>query len=212
MGTGVQLVYSQPWNQQVAGDHVFRVDTLADAASTLSTAVSEPGRVALDVDGVLADIHQLFVADFNTYFEEEIREHHGKLFTTADITDYPFSKFQATTNMDVETLFMGNDEYPGFAALVEEYWEHHATIPPVEEDFPAGLHTLNNAVEETADVHAIDIVTATYGQPREVKAWLESYGVIDGDVYDRFIHETDKHELEHTLYIDDNPRLAADLQ
>lgn len=208
-GDGVLLVYDRPWNQEADGEHVFRVDTLADAAAILPSVVPHnAGRVALDVDGVLADIHQPFVADFNTYFEEEIQDGYGDRFTTDDITDYPFSKFQKAAQLDTKTFFEGTEEYPGFAELVESYWTDHERVPPVEDDFPAGLHALNNAVEELAGDYAIDIVTATYGQPEEVQAWLASYGIEQDAGYERFIHSGDKHELEHTVYIDDNPSLA----
>lgn len=186
-------------------------------------------RVAVDVEGVLADNNTPFVEDFNQFFGLSGED----AFTVEDITSWGFgavSDYFEEQYADAGygmTEFMNgvpeDGEFPGFHPLVASYWEEDpGRLEPMAEHLGDCLLELREVLSEEYGAVQIDIVTARgeddnnphLAQP--IKEWLHDHGVTDGadgteQVYDEFRMETDKHELDYDLFVDDNPHLYEEL-
>lgn len=143
-------------------------------------------RVALDVEGVLANVHGAFLPEYN--------DEHGTDYQPSDVTHWEW---------------MG-DEIPHdeFIEWTDEMWaERWWSIPPAENNLWMTVADLNEGVE------GLDIVTARTGVESEVKAWLLWSGIRPGD-YDEFVsidRSRSKAELGYDVYVDDKPYLAEKL-
>jgi uncharacterized HAD superfamily protein len=139
-------------------------------------------RIALDLDGVLADTIQTCCAILNARR------------TTPQITPEDFNKWNAWENASITKR--------EFWQLLDEAWVNWRKIPPVEEN-------LTEEVSQLARQGRIDIVTGR-SEPtiHFAKEWLRSHRI----PYDHFVRTSsvlDKVRLEYDIYIDDSDDLMA---
>jgi len=106
--------------------------------------------VAMDVEGVLADIHILFVNRYN--------EQHGTSLTKEDIDTY--TEFPRKFDMTMEEWLRQTDE------MWDQEWN---CIPTIEERIEEKMAKLNER-------HNVDIVTARVAIDG-VKKWLKKNGI-----------------------------------
>ncbi len=170
-----------------------------------------PVRVALDVEGVLADIHTPFLEEYNDRF--------GTQFTLEDITEWEFGDVRdhfvdETGYEDVDAFLQGVDGvFDGFLPMSARYWKDYGNpdapdrIPPVEQDIGQAVRELGAALDDTYREHRMDIVTSRTGVDDHLQAWLADHGIRQGPEYRGFVVAHDKHNLPYHTYIDDNPNL-----
>lgn len=169
-------------------------------------------RVALDIEGVLADIHAPFLEEYNEQFDTQ--------FSMDSVTDWEFGVVRdhlgtETGCDDLDAFLNGVDGvFEGFLPITAGYWEAYTDpdapdrIPTVEDATGRYVQELNEALDDTYDEYRMDIVTARTGVDEQLREWLADRGIRQGQEYDRFVVEHDKHTLPYRLYIDDNPNLA----
>lgn len=143
-------------------------------------------KIAVDMENVLADP--------KTWFLEVYNDRNGTAYTIADVDHWDW----------VQTEI----EFDEFMETIDEGWRsYHDEINPLGEDIGKSLRELSALPDVT-----VDIVTARTGVESEMRAWLERHGATE---YEEFLSiepfET-KATLGYEYYIDDNPKLAADLQ
>ena len=133
-------------------------------------------KIALDVDGVLADVIQSWL-NHNNSIRQEIQKH--------EITDWDFwEKFEI-------------DRYDFYSEL-NSCWKNWSTIPPTEKN-------LSSVTKNLSDVGQVDIVTARERSTDSfVKNWLE-YHNVSYDNYVSVIDGPMKADLDYDVFIDDSP-------
>ena len=137
-------------------------------------------KIALDVDGVLADVIIPWL-DHSNKIRTKISKH--------EITDWDFWK-----KLDI-------DRYDFYDEL-SSCWRNWIDIPPTE----VGLCDLTEKLSELAHV---DIVTARERSTDQfVKDWLRHHG-IKYDRYVSVISGPMKADLDYDVFIDDSPLNAA---
>jgi hypothetical protein len=134
-------------------------------------------KIALDVDGVLADIIFAWLEEYN--------KTHEKIMRKEDIAQWDFWKR------------LGFDKYMFFAEL-SRCWSKWTEVPPMEED-------IAKAVEKLHSLGTVDIVTARDADSTKyVKQWLE-HNRIKYDEYVAVMTGREKADLEYDIFIDDSP-------
>ncbi|AJM91344.1 MULTISPECIES: hypothetical protein [Nitrosopumilus] len=133
-------------------------------------------KIALDVDGVLADVIQSWL-NHNNSVRQEILKH--------QITDWDFwKKFEI-------------DRYDFYSEL-NSCWENWTSIPPTEEN-------LATVTKNLSDIGQVDIVTARERSTDSfVKNWLEHHN-ISYDNYISVVDGPMKANLDYDVFIDDSP-------
>ena len=133
-------------------------------------------KVALDVDGVLADVIASWLVHNN-----KIR----RQLTRDDITDWDFwKKFQIDRFL--------------FYAELSKCWIDWDVIPPTEQN-------LSYTTENLTSIARVDIVTAREkSTDRHVQDWLKHHD-ISFDNYVSVIDGPMKAELDYDVFIDDSP-------
>lgn len=133
-------------------------------------------KIALDVDGVLADVIQSWL-NYNNQIRSKISKH--------EITDWDFwKKFQI-------------DRYDFYAEL-NSCWKNWNSIPPTEEN-------LSYITKDLSTLGQVDIVTARERSTDSfVKNWLNHYD-ISYDNYVSVIDGPMKADLDYDVFIDDSP-------
>jgi len=133
-------------------------------------------RIALDVDGVLADVIQTWLI-----YNNRIR----KSITKNEITEWNFwEKFQI-------------DRFDFYREL-STCWKSWKEIPPTEEK-------LSTIINELSKFGTIDIVTAREPSTDDfVKNWLKSQKIIYKN-YVSVIDGPKKAQLDYDVFIDDSP-------
>jgi len=133
-------------------------------------------RIALDVDGVLADVIQTWLI-----YNNRIR----KSITKNEITEWNFwEKFQI-------------DRFDFYREL-STCWKSWKEIPPTEEK-------LSTIINELSKFGTIDIVTAREPSTDDfVKNWLKSQKIIYQN-YVSVIDGPKKAQLDYDVFIDDSP-------
>lgn len=142
-------------------------------------------KIAVDMENVLADPKSWFLDVYN--------DRHGTHYQIADVDHWDWVQVEIDFEEFMETIQTG--------------WRSHTDeIAPLETDLGACFGQLLEIPDAT-----VDIVTARTGVEVEMERWLDSHGVSG---YGEFIsispYET-KATLGYDIYIDDNPRLAANL-
>ena len=133
-------------------------------------------KIALDVDGVLADVIKSWLNYSNT-IRPEISKH--------DITDWDFWKKFQINQFD-------------FYAELSSCWKNWNYIPPTEEN-------LSSVTKNLSDLGQVDIVTARERSTDSfVKNWLDHHN-ISYDNYVSVIHGPMKADLDYDVFIDDSP-------
>jgi len=133
-------------------------------------------KIALDVDGVLADVIKSWV-DYNN----SIR----RIITKSEITEWDFWK-----KFDIKPDKFDNE--------LSFCWRSWKKIPPTE-------NKLSNTVCELANLGTVDIVTAReHSTDMYVKNWLKTQN-ITYHKYVSVDEGPKKAELNYDIYIDDSP-------
>ncbi|KEQ57429.1 Putative nucleotidase YqfW protein [Marine Group I thaumarchaeote SCGC AAA799-N04] len=133
-------------------------------------------KIALDVDGVLADVIQSWL-NYSNFIRQKIQKH--------EITDWNFWKKFEINRYD-------------FYSELSSCWKNWTSIPPTEKNL--ALVTKN-----LSDIAQVDIVTARERSTDSfVKKWLEHYN-ISYDNYVSVIDGPMKADLDYDVFIDDSP-------
>lgn len=137
-------------------------------------------KIALDVDGVLADVIQSWL-NYSNSIRQEIQKH--------EVTDWDFwKKFEI-------------DRYDFYAEL-SSCWKNWTSIPPTEEN-------LSSITKDLSGIGQIDIVTARERSTDSfVKNWLEYYDISFNN-YVSVIDGPMKADLDYDIFIDDSPLNAS---
>jgi hypothetical protein len=137
-------------------------------------------KIALDVDGVLADVIKSWLNYSNT-----IRPKISK----NEITDWDFWKKFEINRYD-------------FYAELSSCWKNWNSIPTTEEN-------LSSVTKNLSNIGQVDIVTARERSTDSfVKNWLEYYDV-SYDNYVSVIDGPMKADLDYDVFIDDSPLNAS---
>ena len=134
-------------------------------------------KIALDVDGVLADIIFVWLDQYNSA--------HKKSVTKDDIVQWDFWKE------------LGYDKYKFYEEL-SSCWSRWIEVPPMEQG-------IASAVEKLHSVGIVDIVTARdAASTKYVKQWLEHNEIKYND-YVAVPSGRVKADLDYDIFIDDSP-------
>ncbi|RNJ76271.1 MAG: hypothetical protein EB828_03145 [Nitrosopumilus sp. D6] len=133
-------------------------------------------RIALDVDGVLADVIRSWLL-YNNSFRKNIEMHEAR--------DWDFWKILNITASD-------------FYAELNACWKDWHSIPPTEDD-------ISSAVKSLAELGTVDIVTARDPSTDSfVREWLVHHGIEYAE-YVSVAGGTMKADLDYDVFIDDSP-------
>ena len=133
-------------------------------------------KIALDVDGVLADVIKSWLRYSNT-IRPKIFKH--------DITDWDFWKKHKINRFD-------------FYDELNSCWKNWNSIPPTEEN-------LSSVTKNLSNLGQVDIVTARERTTDSfVKIWLNHHD-ISYDNYVSVIDGPMKANLDYDVFIDDSP-------
>lgn len=133
-------------------------------------------RIALDVDGVLADVIHAWLL-YNNKVRGAIQK--------SDISEWDFWKRYNINKFD-------------FYEELSMCWKYWRNIPPTEE----GIST---ASEDLSKIGTVDIVTARDDSTHEdVKNWLRMHGISFKN-YVGVLEGTEKARLDYDVFIDDSP-------
>jgi len=139
-------------------------------------------KIALDVDGVLADVIHTWLS-----YNNKIRTTISK----SDISEWDFWKRYNINKFD-------------FYAELSMCWKSWKTIPPTESD-------ISYASKELSRVGTVDIVTAREDSTHEdVRNWLKMHNVTY-KTYVGVKEGTEKTKLDYDVFIDDSPINAQHL-
>jgi len=133
-------------------------------------------KIALDVDGVLADVIQSWL-NYNNSIRQEISKQ--------EISDWDFWKKFKINRYD-------------FYAELSSCWKNWMSIPPTETN-------LSLTTKNLSKIGQVDIVTARERSTDSfVKNWLNHYD-ISYDNYVSVIDGPMKADLDYDVFIDDSP-------
>jgi len=133
-------------------------------------------KIALDVDGVIADVIQSWL-NYNNSIRQKI--------TKREISDWDFWKKFKINRYD-------------FYAELSSCWKDWSSIPPTEEN-------LSITTKSLSELGQVDIVTARERSTDSfVKNWLV-YHDISFDNYVSVIDVPMKSDLDYDIFIDDSP-------
>ena len=133
-------------------------------------------KIALDVDGVLADVILSWL-NYSNSIRPKISKH--------DVTDWDFWKKFKINRYD-------------FYAELSSCWKNWQSIPPTEKN-------LSSVTKSLLDIGQVDIVTAReHSTDSFVKEWL-TYHDISYDNYVSVIDGPMKANLDYDVFIDDSP-------
>jgi hypothetical protein len=133
-------------------------------------------KIALDVDGVLADVIVPWL-NYNNTIRPKISK--------SDITDWDFWKNHEINPYD-------------FYAELSSCWKNWNSIPPTEEN-------LSSVTKNLLEIGQVDIVTARERSTDSfVKNWLDHHN-ISFDNYVSVIDGPMKADLDYDVFIDDSP-------
>jgi len=133
-------------------------------------------KIALDVDGVLADVIQSWL-NYSNSIRDKILKH--------EITDWDFWKKHQINRYD-------------FYGELSSCWKNWKEIPPTE-------NNLSLVTKNLSELGNVDIVTARERSTDSfVKNWLEFHDV-SYDNYVSVIDGPMKADLDYDVFIDDSP-------
>ena len=133
-------------------------------------------KIALDVDGVLADVIESWLS-YNNKIRNKIQK--------SDITEWDFWKKFNINRYD-------------FYKELSQCWKSWESIPPTE-------NNLSDVIKELTTLGNVDIVTAReHNTNSYVKNWLELQN-IEYCNYVSVIDGPQKAELDYDIFIDDSP-------
>ena len=133
-------------------------------------------KIALDVDGVLADVIHAWLL-----YNNKIRP----TILKSDISDWDFWKRYNIDKFD-------------FYEELSICWKSWKDIPPTESD-------ISYASKELSKIGTVDIVTAREDSTHnDVKNWLKMHDVVFKN-YVGVVEGTEKAKLDYDIFIDDSP-------
>lgn len=133
-------------------------------------------KIALDVDGVLADVIKSWL-NYNNTFRSKISKQ--------DITEWDFWKKFKINRFD-------------FYTELSSCWKNWNSIPPTEEN-------LSSITKNLSELGQVDIVTARERSTDSfVKSWLDHHD-ISYENYVSVIDGPMKADLDYDVFIDDSP-------
>jgi len=133
-------------------------------------------KIALDVDGVIADVIQSWL-NYNNSIRQKI--------TKREVSDWDFWKKFKINRYD-------------FYAELSSCWKNWSSIPPTEEN-------LSITTKNLSELGQVDIVTARERSTDSfVKNWLSHFD-ISYDHYVSVIDGPMKADLDYDVFIDDSP-------
>jgi len=145
-------------------------------------------RVALDVDGTLADTMAIWLDNFNKNQNGKFK----KRLTSDDISHWNF------------WMALGLDVSEFYKTLSDCWSLRWAEVPLVENDAPSSIDKLRSIAK-------VDIVTARDGLTHKfVKKWLAEKNIF----YDSYVGVgggIDKARLDYDFFIDDSPENALEI-
>ena len=145
----------------------------------LKSLMNRELKIALDVDGVLADVIAPWL-EHNNRVRSEILRH--------DVDDWDFWKKFNINQHD-------------FYAELNRCWENWIDIPPTEDN-------LSDSTMKLSQIGQVDIVTARERYTDFfVKSWLMHHGIMFEN-YISVISGSMKADLDYDVFIDDSPRNA----
>ncbi len=151
-------------------------------------APGEKARVALDIDGVTADVHTIFV--------DEINRRKGTKYTIDDINHYDTGK--SRINIPIKEFL---EDYYIHAWL--NHWKEIPLMLDVEKlkevAFETELHCLSNRKEITREPLKM------YLDHHRITMFVEPHQIVTQDF------GKDKSENNYDVYIDDMPSLATSI-
>lgn len=134
-------------------------------------------KIALDLDGVLADIIHPWIENHNKQYKKSINKE--------DINQWDFWRK------------IGLDKYEFYRQLSNS-WERWKDVPPTEND-------IASAVDRLHSLGRVDIVTARDKEStNNVINWLEHNGIKFNE-YVSVFDGRDKAKLDYDVFIDDSP-------
>jgi len=137
-------------------------------------------RIALDLDGVLADTMRAWLKIWN--------RRSGEKLEYKDLVEWDFWKRLGIS----ESAFM---------EIMNEAWRMWKIIPPTESD-------ISEKVSKLRELGKVDIVTARPRETEKyVLEWLEHHGILY-DEYVWIRSSRMKPKLDYDVFIDDSPLLA----
>jgi hypothetical protein len=140
-------------------------------------------KIALDVDGVLADIIFVWLEYYN--------KTNNKSLSKKDTVQWDFWKS------------LGYDKYKFYEDL-SNCWSRWTEVPPMEQD-------IADATEKLQSFGIVDIVTARdAASSKYVKEWLKHNGIQYND-YVAVMSGRDKAGLDYDVFIDDSPHNIVDI-
>lgn len=157
------------------------------------------GDIALDIEGVLADVHFRFVEEVNDRYEDELQENGLYPLRFQDIDDW------RSWGDKIQQLGLSGKDC---LDLKKEMWKRqYRRIPSLIDDFG-----VRDRFAELADEYDVDVVTALDATD-EAAEWLQRHGLEKGVHFNEFVFDPDeaKTELGYTLLLEDNPEVADDL-
>ncbi len=139
-------------------------------------------KIALDVDGVLADVIKSWLS-----YNNKIRP----IISKSQISEWDFWK-----NHDINKFDFYNE-----LSICWKSWEN---IPPTENDIASATKQLSN-------IGTVDIVTARDDSTHDdVKKWLRLHN-IDFNNYVGVLEGIEKSKLDYDVFIDDSPLNAKSI-
>ncbi|MCL7387994.1 MAG: hypothetical protein LZ170_05375 [Thaumarchaeota archaeon] len=138
-------------------------------------------KIALDLDGVLADSISVWLAIWNAL--------KGSSLKLEDVKSWDFWKELGITSGEFHRIFY-------------KTWKNWQLIPPTEPDLVSKVSMLE-------ELGKVDIVTSRPKNTREyVLKWLERHGLGKKNIL--FV-KSNKSELDYDVYIDDSPVNAEEI-
>lgn len=135
-------------------------------------------RVALDVDGVLADVMLAWLEYTNPGRLAPLSKH--------DMDNWDFWRRHGIKRRD-------------FYAQLDSCWDEWRSVPPTENDLSRATAVLSRLAD------TVDIVTArSQATNSHVRAWLDHHNI----TYDKYVQVAAgrmKADLEYDVFIDDSP-------
>lgn len=144
--------------------------------------------ILLDVDGTLADTHEVWLKKINTDYHQELLDACEYPFTLEDISDWNFGPKSAAIGLDVKAC----------DNITKVVWEESWDQIPLMDPYIPGV------VEAILEKYvSVDVVTAN-DRTDEIEQWLAFQDIS----YRNFLLGRDDVKLQYQILIEDNPTLA----
>lgn len=145
-------------------------------------------KIAVDVEGTLADIHKVFVDYVNIRFESKLKQLNCYPFISEDITRWDWGDKARSLGLSATDC----------VNLSGELWQTQSHLVPLTED------KLVRNLTELSKKYELHIVTARKIGAEQIKDWLADHRI----PYKKFVYEMQKELLDYPIYIDDDPTLS----